>query len=71
VGTGRRKRKLYFNRQLVGLMKAQIPADHAYAKSSLFHEETLITSRNSATVESELRISQTVGASAPITVAVR
>jgi len=61
---------LHLNRELLELMKADIPADHAYAKSSLFHEETLITPRNSATVESELCISQTVGASAPIQLAV-
>ena len=54
------------SRNLLDLMKANIPVDHAYAKSSLFREETLITSRNAATVASELCINQTVGASVSI-----
>jgi hypothetical protein len=41
------------------------PADHAWAQSSLFREETLITPKHSATVAREVCIEQTHGQTVP------
>jgi len=42
------------------------PADHVYAKASIYHDETLVTPTQSATVEHEICIVHTPGESAPI-----
>lgn len=41
------------------------PADHAWAQSSLFRQETLITAKHSATLAREVCIDQTHGQTAP------
>jgi hypothetical protein len=41
-------------------------ADHAYAETTLFREETMITARQSATVAREVCVAQTHGQSVPI-----
>jgi hypothetical protein len=46
------------------------PADQFYAQASLFHDETLITTTQSASVLREVCISQTHGQSIPIQLAV-
>ena len=46
------------------------PADRAYAESSLFRMETLITPTQSATVKCEVCLAQTRGQSVPIQLAI-
>lgn len=46
---------------LLELTRSGFPADHAYAESAIFREETLITPRHSATVSREVCINQTHG----------
>jgi hypothetical protein len=48
------------------LIKSGPPADHAYAQTSLFRDETLITPRHSATVASEICLDTTTGPIVPI-----
>jgi hypothetical protein len=50
--------------EIVELAKANSP-DHAWAQSSLFRDETLITPRHSATVADEICIAQTRGKTVP------
>ena len=51
--------------EIVELAKANSPADHAWAQSSLFRDETLITPKHSATVAHEICIAQTHGQTVP------
>lgn len=46
------------------------PADQAYAKASIFREETLITPTQSATVKREVCLAHTQGPSVPIRLAI-
>lgn len=55
-----------FRLDLVELIKSGFLADHAYARSSLFRNATLITARESATVANEICVAQADGKSLPI-----
>jgi hypothetical protein len=46
---------------LLKLIRSGYPADHAYAQTSLFGEETLITPSHSATVATEVCLTKTKG----------
>ena len=52
--------------ELLGLIKSGSPADHAYAETSLFREETMLTSTQSATVAREICVTQTHEQTVPI-----
>jgi hypothetical protein len=60
------KGNLQLDHDVLELIKSGFPADHAYAKSSLLREETLITPRHSATVATEVCVAQTEGQSVPM-----
>jgi hypothetical protein len=51
---------------VVKLVGSGASADHAYAQTTLFREETMITARQSATVAREVCVAQTHGQSVPI-----
>ena len=53
---------------LIELIGSGFPADHAYAETSLFREETMVTARHSAIVAREICIAQTHGQAVPIQV---
>ena len=65
------KGNLQLEGNLVELSKSGFPADHVYAKSSLFREEKLVTPRNSATVATEVCLAQTGGQGVPIQLTLR
>ncbi|HTS58334.1 MAG TPA: hypothetical protein VMH03_12345, partial [Terriglobales bacterium] len=65
------KGNLQLESNLVELSKSGFPADHVYAKSSLFREETLVTPRNSATVATEVCLTQTGEQGLPIHLTLR
>jgi len=55
------KGDFHLDDNLLELTRSGFPADHAYAETALFREETLITPRHSATVSREVCIKQTHG----------
>ena len=65
------KENFHLEGNALELTKSGFPADHAYAKSFLFREETLITPRHSATVATEVCLAQTAGQGVPIHLALR
>jgi hypothetical protein len=62
IGTGH----LSLDEDFIKLSKSGQPADYVYVKSSLFHQETLITPTLSATASREACFAQTQGQSVPI-----
>ena len=55
------KGHLRLDEDLLKLTRSGYPADHAYAQTSLFGEETLITPSHSATVATEVCLTKTKG----------
>jgi hypothetical protein len=60
------KGNLQLESNLVELSKSGFPADHVYATSTLFREETLVKPRNSATVATEVCLTETGEQGLPI-----
>jgi len=56
---------------LLKLTRSAFPADHAYAQTALFREETLITARHSATVAHEVCVEQTHGQNVAMQLTIR
>ena len=52
--------------ELLELIRSSSPADRAYAETSLFREETMLTSTQSATVAREICVAQTHEQTVPI-----
>jgi len=63
------KGHLALDEDLVKLASSGHPADYVYAQASLYHQETLATPTQSATVSREVCIVQTQGQSVPIQLA--
>jgi hypothetical protein len=60
------KGNLRLNDSVVELVGSGAPVDHAYAQTTLFREETMVTARQSATVAREVCVAQTHRQAVPI-----
>jgi hypothetical protein len=60
------KRNIRMDGAVIGLIRTGFPANQAYAEASLFREETLVTSTQSATAAREVCVAQTHEQTVPI-----